>query len=260
MAEGDKFYLATKTELDAVEASIPAFSPQGQTLVNQTWAQMRASLSVDSSAEVDAKVAAASFSGDYGDLANVPATFAPSSHTHPQSEVTNLVSDLAGLDSRLDTLESAPSGSNPFVFEAELASNVSTGANTTPVDVTGLVFNYLANSLYVVEVFGSTQAAAATTGVGLQLNLSTAVTSCWGQFIHQLANTGTVTGGSTIADDASVGVSSGRPSTNTATPFYFSCLLKTAGNAGTAQLRIRSEVSAVATINGGTFMRVYKKT
>ena len=41
-------------------------------------------------------VAAGGFSGDYGDLTNVPSTFAPSAHTHAQSEITGLVSALAG--------------------------------------------------------------------------------------------------------------------------------------------------------------------
>lgn len=152
----------------------------------------------------------------------------------------------------------APSGGSPFTFEGFLANDVSTGANTTPVDVTGLVFSYEANSRYVIEVFGATQAPAATTGVGLQFNLSSAVTSIWGTFAHQLANTGTLTGGSTIADDASVGVSSGRPTANVVTPFYFSGVLVTTGNAGTAQLRLRSEVAAVSTIKAGTVMRARK--
>lgn len=41
-------------------------------------------------------------------ITNKPATYAPSAHTHPQSDITNLVSDLAALDARLDTVESGP--------------------------------------------------------------------------------------------------------------------------------------------------------
>lgn len=223
-----------------------------------------------------------SFTGSYANLTNVPSTFTPAAHTHtgvyepananvqahiasahaPSNAQKNSDITKAEIEAVLTGVIASHShsgGSSPFVFEAELGSNVSTGADTNPVDVTGLVFNYAANSLYVAEVFGSTRAAAATTGVGLHLNTSSAVTSVWGQFSHQLANTGTVTGGSTIADDASVGVSSGRPSANTDTPFYFSCLLKSGANTGTAQLRLMSEVAAVSTIMAGTFMRVYKK-
>lgn len=41
-------------------------------------------------------------------ITNKPATYAPSAHTHPQSEITNLVTDLAALDTRLDSLEGEP--------------------------------------------------------------------------------------------------------------------------------------------------------
>jgi hypothetical protein len=158
-----------------------------------------------------------------------------------------------------DLTVSGEGGTDPFsTFVGVLGSPVTTGANATPVDVTGLVFNYAANSVYLIEVFGSVQAAAATTGCGLQLNTSTTVDRVTGTFFHQLANTGTLSGGSTIADDASTGVSSGIPSTNTATPFYFSGVLDSNANAGTAQLRFRSETTAAITINAGTVMRVHK--
>lgn len=42
------------------------------------------------------------------DLINVPSTFTPAAHTHPQSAVTNLVTDLAALDTRLDVIEAEP--------------------------------------------------------------------------------------------------------------------------------------------------------
>lgn len=41
-------------------------------------------------------------------ITNKPATYTPSAHTHPQSEITNLVTDLAALDTRLDSLEGEP--------------------------------------------------------------------------------------------------------------------------------------------------------
>lgn len=41
-------------------------------------------------------------------ITNKPATYAPSAHTHPQSDITNLTTDLAALDTRLDSLESGP--------------------------------------------------------------------------------------------------------------------------------------------------------
>jgi hypothetical protein len=135
---------------------------------------------------------------------------------------------------------------------------VVTGANVTPVTLTGLVFTFEANSTYVIEIYAITQAAAATTGSGFQLDTSVAVTTIALCFAHQLANTGTLTGGSSIADDASVGVSSGRPSANVNTPVIGGGILVTGGSGGTAQLRYRSEVAAVSTCKANTVMRVMK--
>lgn len=135
-----------------------------------------------------------------------------------------------------------------------LAQNAATGSNTNPVDVTGLVFNYLANSKYRIWFMGRVQPGAATAGCGFQFDLSSAVTSISVEFFHQLANSGTLSGGHSIADDASVGVSSGFPGTSTY-PVNGSGLLITGANTGTAQLRIRSETNAgVTAIEGFTLM------
>jgi hypothetical protein len=80
--------------------------------------------------------------------------------------------------------------------------------------------------------------------------LSSAVTSVGVIFYHQLANTGTLSGGHSIADDASVGVSSGLPGTGNY-PVVGQGLLVTTVNAGTAQLRFRSETTAVITARAG---------
>jgi hypothetical protein len=196
---------------------------------------------------------------------STPATLA---HQHAAADITSGVLGTARLGGgvadgttflRGDQTWAVPSGgSDPFISKTQLAADVSTAANVTPVNVTGLTFNFLANSTYIVEVFGAITAPAATTGIGLQLDVSVAVTALWGQVLHQLANTGTVTGGSTIADDTSAGVSSGIPAANVVVPIYASFLLKTGANAGSAQLRLRSEVAAVSTIKAGTTMRVHK--
>lgn len=44
------------------------------------------------------------------DILDKPATFPPSAHDHAQSEITGLVEDLSSLDTRVTTLEDAPSG------------------------------------------------------------------------------------------------------------------------------------------------------
>lgn len=149
--------------------------------------------------------------------------------------------------------EPGPAGGG-YTLVATLASNQATGANVTPVTLTGLVFTYAINSTYRLWFMGRVQPTAATTGCGFQLDLSSAVTAVNLQFFHQLANTGTVAGGHSIADDTSVGVSSGMPGTSTY-PVTGHGLLVTAGNTGTAQLRFRSETTAVTTcVAGFTFV------
>ena len=131
-----------------------------------------------------------------------------------------------------------------------MVGDQATGANTNPVSLPGLLFDYHANSVYRIWFMGRIQAAANTTGCGFQLDLSTAVTSVDIQFHHQLANTGTLTGGHSLADDASVAVSSGTPAT-AAIPVHGFGLLRTGANSGNAQLRFRSETTAVITAKAG---------
>jgi len=144
-----------------------------------------------------------------------------------------------------------------YHFVGTLASDQATGANVTPVTLTGLVFSYEANSKYRIWAMGRVQPTAATTGCGFQFDLSSVVTAINVQFYHQLANTGTISGGHSIADDASVGVSSGMPGTSTY-PITLNGLLVTGANTGTAQLRFRAEVAAVTTCKAGFTLVVEK--
>jgi len=137
-----------------------------------------------------------------------------------------------------------------IVKVATLAADAATGANTTPISLTGLTFDYVANAVYFIRFMGRVSPAAATTGCGFQFDLSSAVTDISVQFFHQLANTGTLSGGHSIADDASVGVSSGLPGTSNYPVSGFG-LLRTGANIGTAQLRFRSETTAVITARAG---------
>jgi hypothetical protein len=84
------------------------------------------------------------------------------------------------------------------------------------------------------------------------------VTSTWLTFWHQLANTGTLTGGSSIADNASAGVSSGIAANGATVPVMGMGLLVTGANSGTAQLMYRSETTAVTTCKAGTTLVVEK--
>ena len=141
---------------------------------------------------------------------------------------------------------------------ATLAGNQATGADVNPVTLTGLVFTYATNSAYFIDIRGAVSPTAATTGCGFQFDLSSAVTSIWSEFFHQLANTGTLSGGSSIADDASAGVSSGMPANAGTYPVMVQAILRTGANTGTCQARFRSETTAVTTCLAGTTMVVRK--
>jgi hypothetical protein len=159
-------------------------------------------------------------------------------------------------------LETGGSGANPswqygaVIHYSKSAGATTTGANTTPVSVTDAVFSYVASAVYRIWVMGRTNATAATTGCGIQFDLSSAVTAIDVQFFHQLASAGTLTGGHSIADDASVGVSSGVPAGPIDVPLTAFGLLVTGANTGTCQLRFRSETTAVTELLAGTVMVV----
>lgn len=164
---------------------------------------------------------------------------------------TEEISAGAGLSLAGGVLAVAP------LLVATLAGDQATAANTTPVTLTGLVFSYEASSKYRIWGMGRVAPTAATTGCGFQFDLSSAVTAINVQFFHQLASTGTLSGGHSIADDASVGVSSGMPGTSTY-PVTVEGLLVTGANTGTAQLRFRSETTAVTTCKAGFTLVVEK--
>lgn len=145
-----------------------------------------------------------------------------------------------------------------YKLVATLAGDQATGANVTPVTLTGLVWTFEANSIYFFRWVGEVLPAATTTGCGFQLDVSVAVTSINMRFTHQLANTGTLSGGSSRADDASVGVSSGMASITVPTTVIGQGMLRTGVDSGTAQLRFRSETTAVTTAKAGLTLVVEK--
>lgn len=178
--------------------------------------------------------------------------------TAQQTALDGKANSLGADDNYMTDAEKTKLASlNPYTLVATLANDQATGANTNPVTLTGLVFNYEANSKYRIWFMGAVSPTAATTGCGFQFDLSSAVTSILVKFDHQLANTGTLSGGSSIADDASAGVSSGMPGTGTY-PVSGEALLITTGNTGTAQLRFRAEVAAVTTCKAGFTLIVEK--
>lgn len=197
----------------------------------------------------------------WDDVTGKPSTFPPDAHNHDLTYATiSHIHDYAATNHNHDLVYSPLGHSHAgvgFHFVGTLASNQATGANVTPVTLTGLVFSYAANSKYRIWAMGRVQPTAATTGCGFQFDLSSAVTAIDVQFFHQLASAGTLSGGHSIADDASVGVSSGMPATG-GYPVTVHGLLVTGANAGTAQLRFRSETTAVTTCIAGFTLVVEK--
>jgi hypothetical protein len=146
-------------------------------------------------------------------------------------------------------------GGSPTILS--LASDAATAANTTPINLTDMSFSYVANSKYIFDMHMFTLAAAATTGHGFQLDVSSAVTQIGMSFFNQLATTGTISGGSSVADDTSLGVSSGVPNT-TINYSNGKGILITGANSGTAQFRYRSETTAITTCKAGSTIIVTK--
>lgn len=144
----------------------------------------------------------------------------------------------------------------PYVHVSTSSGATTTGANTTPVDVTGAVFTYVANAVYRIWVMGRVNSAAATTGIGVHFNVSTAITDINVISLHPLAVAGTVTGSYSISDDASEGVSSGVPAGPLDVPIWVQAIFRPGNNTGTCQLRVRSETTAVTELMAGATMVV----
>jgi hypothetical protein len=143
-----------------------------------------------------------------------------------------------------------------LVHYSKSSSAATTGANTTPVSVSGAVFTYAANAVYKIWVMGRLNPTANTTGCALQFDLSSAVTAIDVVGYHVSATAGGLTGFSSIADDTSQTVSTGVLAGPVDAPVTMEALLVTGANTGTCQLRIRSETTAVTELLAGAVMTV----
>jgi len=148
-------------------------------------------------------------------------------------------------------------GADPFT-KLTVSGDKPTGANTTPV-ILGVSFNYEINSKYLIDFYMMVAPGVASTGCGFPIDVSSAVTYVGSFIIHQLAITGTVSGGGSIGDNGvtSSGVSSGM--VGIGSNFVSgSALLITGADAGTATFMFRSETTAVTTCKNGSIIRVMK--
>jgi hypothetical protein len=149
-------------------------------------------------------------------------------------------------------------GPDLFTVRLRLLADIVTPATAAQVNLTGMSFNFEPLSFYCFELFAFCTSASATTGYAFALDTSVAVVGVGMTHLHQLANAGTITGGSSIADNARTGLSSGVPTANTLVPVVGGGLLQTGAQAGTAQFTFGPEVAAIATCKAGSIIRVMK--
>ena len=132
-------------------------------------------------------------------------------------------------------------GSDPWVWQ-KLAADVA-NSNVTLAPVTGLSFTATANTTYLVEVIGTFQSAAATTGIAVALDIPSGSVS--GLVLATISATGLVAT-EQIADNATTGVTTGVRAAATNVPLTASFIVAVGATGGTVQLQFRSEVAASA--------------
>jgi hypothetical protein len=121
------------------------------------------------------------------------------------------------------------------------ASNVN-----TPVD-SGLGFQALANTTYIVELVGSFTSAATTTGIGAQLAVPTGAV-VMGQAVHQATTTQTLTGHEQVASAATPQATSGVRAAATQTPIFGRWIVQIGATAGLVELWYKTEVNSSAVV------------
>jgi hypothetical protein len=145
-----------------------------------------------------------------------------------------------------------------YVLNFGLVNDLTTGANTNNNNISGFVFNFLANSVYRIHIYGIVQAAATTTGYGFNLDVSAAVTSLWLLYDNASNTSGGATAGYSRADAISTGVTSAIAEANQTIPVFANGLLITGANTGSCQVTYRSETNAATTLKAGTRIVVEK--
>jgi hypothetical protein len=132
-------------------------------------------------------------------------------------------------------------GSDPWTWQ-KLAADVA-NSTTTLAAVTGLSFTGAANTTYLVEVVGTFQSAATTTGIALALDIPSGSVS--GLNVHPSSATA-LTGTEQIADIATTGATTGVRAAATNVPIMARFIVAVGATGGPVQLQFRSEVAASA--------------
>lgn len=215
----------------------------------------------------------------WANLAGKPSTFPPEAHAHAQSDVTNLVTDLAGKEPTQTAVSQAdaeagtgtvvrswtpqrvaqaiaalaPGGGGELENIVRLGSDVS-NSTTTLADITGLAFAMEADKDYLVEAFLFQSAAATTTGIRQALNGPASPTRVAGEWTGWGANANApLTRGFNAYEQANTAATD-TPSTIGAVKLM--AIVRNGANAGNLQLRFASEVGGSAvTILTGSLLR-----
>lgn len=132
-------------------------------------------------------------------------------------------------------------GGDPWSW-AILAADVA-NSTVTLAPVTGLSFTTAANSSYLVEVIGTFQSAASTTGIALALDIPSGSVS--GHGFHLISTNG-VNGFDQIADNAVIGTTSGTRAPSVNIPISARFIVAIGATGGSVQLQFRSEIAASA--------------
>lgn len=151
-----------------------------------------------------------------------------------------------------------PGGGGGFSWEAVVKQAADVTQALAAFVNTDLVFPFVANSVYLIDLFLMCTSVAATTGYRFAFDVSAVVTTQALVFYHVLATTGTTSGGDSIADAAARGLSSGVPAAGALVFVSGKGILVTGANAGTCRLVFGPEVAASATFKANSVMRVHK--
>lgn len=168
----------------------------------------------------------------------------------------NAANTTYASDYRVANFVAGTDYARPFVHVSTSSGATTTAADTVAINVFGAVFTYVQNAIYRIWVMGRLNSTAATTGVAIHFDVSTAITDINVIGINPLATAGTLTSFYSIADDSSAGASSGVPAGPLDVPVWMEAIFRPGNNTGTCQLRIRSETTAVTELMAGATMVV----
>lgn len=134
-----------------------------------------------------------------------------------------------------------PAGTDPWGW-VKLSADAS-NSSVTLANAGDLAFTAAANSSYLVELIGTFQSAATTTGIACALLLPSGSVS--GLAFHQINST-TLNAFEQIASGATTSVTTGVRAATTNVPLIARFIVATGALGGTVQLQFRSEVAASA--------------